>query len=100
MSVDRVSVLADIYTGVDMDDWFDLEVADYVRYHAKRLGVADTYLAMPLLSIAAYLSQHAKSVYVYRNPDSGKETIMHSEPTILYTMVVGESGTNKTACIQ
>ena len=99
-AADRVSVLTEIYSGVDMDDWFELDLANYIRYHSKRLGVADTYLAMPLLSIAAYVSQHTKSIYVYRNPDTGKETTLHIEPTILYTMVVGESGTNKTACIQ
>ena len=99
-TADRVPVLTEIYSGVDMDDWFEIDVANYVRYHSKRLGVADTYLAMPLLSVAAYLSQHTKSVYVYRNPETGKETVLHVEPTILYTMVVGESGTNKTACLQ
>ena len=37
---------------------------------------------------------------MYCNPEIGKETVLQVEPTILYTMVLVERRTNKTAYIQ
>ena len=95
---EEISLLSDIDAGLDIDDWFPNEVSDGLRFHATRFGVPNTYMAMPFLVTTSYLSQHTMSVYIYRDINSGKEMEVHAEPTILYSMVVGESGSNKTSC--
>ena len=95
---ERISLLADIDAGLDIDDWFPKEVGDVLRFHSTRFGVPNTYMAMPFLVTSSYLSQHTMSVYTYRDISTQKEIEVHAEPTILYSMVVGESGSNKTAC--
>ena len=97
---DKTSVLEDINTSLDIDDWFPDEVSEEIRFHSTRFGVPSTFLSMPFLVISSYLSQHTNSVYLCRDIETGKEIELHKEPTILYSMVVGESGSNKTSCIR
>ena len=94
----EISVLSDIDAGMDIDDWFPKEISDALRFHATRFGVPNTYMTMPFLITTSYLSQHTMSVYTYHDSSSGKKMEVHAEPTILYGMVVGESGSNKTSC--
>ena len=91
---DKTSVLQDINTSLDIDDWFPDEVSEEIRFHSTRFGVSSTFKR------SSYLSQHTNSVYLCRDIETGKELELHEEPTILYSMVVGESGSNKTSSIR
>ena len=83
-----------------MIGFLDEVLSEEIRFHSKRFGIPSTFLSMPFLVISSYLSQHSNSVYLCRDIETGKEIELHEEPTILYSMVVGESGSNKTSCIR
>ena len=74
---------------IEVDKWFPEEVADWT-YHSTILGVAETYIAFPLCTAIAYCAQHAT---VKLSDD------MHQEPVLLYSLVAGRSGTNKSASL-
>ena len=76
---------------IDIYSWFPEEVSDWLTYHSTLLGVAETYLAYPLCTAVAYCAQHA-SVSL--------EDGMHVEPVLLYSLVAGRSGTNKSASMK
>lgn len=52
------------------------------------------------ITILSYCSQHSVPIYKCKDDNANKEMVIHSEPTILYGMVIGESATNNTSCIQ
>ena len=127
----------------DITDWFPPQVVRWIRLHSVRLGVPDTYMAIPLIVTVAYLSQHSTCAYRIKlveepdtdqiNPDESlgesPETLMshgtpsssttsspassvaeklhgkdeemfmefQSEPLVLYGVICGESGSNKSA---
>lgn len=70
-------------------NWFPTQISEWVSYHATILGVPETYIAVPLLIALSYCSQHT---FVKMD--------FHTEPTLLYGLVVGRSGTNKSASLQ
>ena len=129
----------------DITDWFPPQIVRWIRLHSIRLGVPDTYMAIPLIVTVAYLSQHSSCTYRIKldeepvadqiNPDESfdesPETLMshgtpsssttsspasceaeelngkdeemfmefQSEPLVLYGVICGESGSNKSACL-
>ena len=91
---------------------------NWIRLHSTRLAVPETYLAKPLLVSIAYLSQRSCATYRMKIEvdeedeadddenivveDDGKKYVIiefHSEPLILYGVISGESGTNKSAAL-
>ena len=91
--------LRDIDRGTDINDWLPHEIAFWIKYEATRIGVPDTYIAIPLLVSIAYLSQHATAKYTLKNEITGEIITVHEEPIILYGLTVGDSGSNKTGCL-
>ena len=102
----------------NISNWFPAKVVNWIRLHSTRLGVPDTYLALPLLVSIAYLSQRSCATYRMKIEvdeedeadddenivveDDGKKYVIiefHSEPLILYGVISGESGTNKSAAL-
>ena len=75
---------------ISIESWFPLEVSDWISYHSTLLGVAETYIAFPLCTAVAYCAQHA----TVKLADE-----MHDEPVLLYSLVAGRSGTNKSASL-
>ena len=71
-------------------DWFPSKITDWVNHHATILGVPDSYISVPLLVSVAYCSQHT-------TVNVGD---LHVEPVILYALVCGRSGTNKSCSLQ
>ena len=76
---------------VDTRNWFHPRIADWIQYHATMLGVPDTYIGFPIIASVAYCSQHATV-----SLDDGT----HSEPVLIYGLVGGRSGTNKSAALK
>ena len=71
-------------------DWFPQEIATWINHYATILGVPETYISIPLLVSFAYCSQHT-------TVNAGD---LHIEPTILYALVCGRSGTNKSSVVK
>ena len=71
---------------LELDDTFPKEIALWLRINSRKLGVPFTYLAYPLLTSASYMlvKSEVKVSETYR------------EPIILYCLVSGRSGTNKS----
>ena len=67
-----------------------MDIASWITHHSTLLGVPDTYISSPLLIAAAYCAQHSTVSY----------EDLHVEPVILYGLVVGRSGTNKSASLK
>jgi hypothetical protein len=63
-------------------DMFPMEIAKWIECQAILLGVAPSYIGMPLLVGGAYASQHTLV-------NAGG---LHKEPLILYALVAGRSG--------
>lgn len=118
---------------IDIRGWFPPKILNWINLHSTRLGVPDTYLAIPLLVTVAYLSQHSVSTYRLditepqeeetreearfevppsdeesENVDNDDDTNLdsdctymdfHTEPLILYGVISGESGSNKSASL-
>ena len=84
--VERVSGIS-----VDTSKWFPSAVSEWITYHATLLGVPDTYISYPLISAISYCAQHA----IIRLEDE-----MHHEPVLIYGLVGGRSGTNKSAALK
>ena len=61
----------------------------WISHHAIILGVPETYISVPLLVAVAYCSQH-----------TSVKMDFHTEPIVLYGLVGGRSGTNKSASLQ
>jgi len=74
----------------DTKEWFPKQIADWVIHHSTVLRVPETYISIPLLVCIAYCSQHCTVT-------AGD---FHNEPLILYALVCGRSGTNKSASLQ
>ena len=71
-------------------DWFPSSIYEWIKHQATILGVPESYISIPLLVSVAYCSQHT-TVNV---------ADMHVEPLILYALVCGRSGTNKSRSLQ
>ena len=76
---------------VDNDEWFPPPVAEWIHYNATLLGVPDTYISYPLVSAVCYCAQHA----IIELEDG-----MHKEPVLIYGLVGGRSGTNKSGALR
>ena len=85
---------AEIDILMDIEEWLPIEIASWVNFHSKRLGVPKTYVVMPLLITVTYLSKVNYKIF-----HNDRDMDIHTEPIILYSMVVGESGTNKSPCL-
>ena len=70
--------------------WFPKKINDWIFEHSRRLGVPKTYLSIPLLITASHLSMHARIQIDEKQ----------FEESILYGIVGGDSGTNKSACLK
>ena len=66
-----------------VDKLFPPAIAKWVRFQSTMLGVAPSYIGLPLLVGGAYLSQHT-----IVSAGNG----IHKEPIILYSLVAGRSG--------
>ena len=71
------------------EKWFPQPVAKWISHHALLLGVPETYISLPFLVATAYCLQHTTVKMDF-----------HTEPTILYGLVGGRSGTNKSTSLQ
>ena len=76
---------------VETNNWFPTPIANWIKYNATILGVSDVYLSYPILSAITYCAQHATVEL---------EDGMHKEPVLLYGLVGGRSGTNKSAALK
>ena len=74
---------------IKIKDWFPEPIFKWISHNATILGVPDTYIAIPFLVAVAYCSQHTTVTVDF-----------HTEPLILYALVGGRSGTNKSASMQ
>ena len=84
--VDKVSKIK-----MDNNKWFPPPVAEWIHYNATLLGVPDTYISYPLVSAVCYCAQHA----IVELEDG-----MHQEPVLIYGLVGGRSGTNKSGALR
>ena len=73
------------------EDWFPPSVTQWIQYNSTLLGVPETYISYPLVSAVTYCSQHATV---------SLEDGTHDEPVLLYALVGGRSGTNKSAALR
>ena len=71
------------------NDWFPGDIYQWVKREATVLGVPEAYIAIPLVVATGHLAQHVRV-----EVDSS-----HTEPTIIYGLVAGRSGTNKSAAL-
>ena len=72
------------------DEWFtDDSIKKWMTKKCGELGVPLPYIAYPFLSLISY-SLHVSTVKVSEK---------WKEPVILYTLVSGRSGTNKSGCL-
>ena len=88
-----------IPTESDLDAWFPPEYVRWIRLMSTKLGVNELYIALPLIVSVAYCTQHSSARYVMKN-NAGEDVVLHEEPLILYGLVAGESGTNKSGAIK
>ena len=63
----------------------------FVAEGAKAIGCSDSYLALPLLPAMASLIGNTRWIQLKRG---------HTEPPIIWTAIIGESGTKKTPAIK
>lgn len=84
---------------VDISDWLPDEYVKWVKMEATKLGVHDVYITYPLLVAVSYLSQHSEASYLIKN-EAGDVINLHTEPLILYGLVCGDSGSNKSGAIK
>ena len=77
----------------NVDECLPAAMAEWVKFKSNLLGVPDSYIAWPVLVAVAHASQHT---FV----NVGK---LHKEPTAIYGLVIGRSGTyifiNIYACL-
>ena len=92
----------------DVGMWFPHDVADWIKTNSIRLGVPDQYIAIPLLVAVSYLARNTVVKYVLDLEEEERtvdeeiicaEMDLHVEPIILYGVVAGESGTNKSGSL-
>ena len=87
----------------DAKSCFPADIYKWIRYQSMLAGVPESYITWPLLVCTAYCSRHAtveieapmKSDSHSDNnpiPNRKKKVIMHTQPLILYALVVGRSG--------
>lgn len=85
----RAALKASWDVPLDLDNTFPPEIAEWINKKSQELGVPFLYIAYPFLTAAAYtLGVSHVSV-----SDS------YMEPIILYTLVSGRSGTNKSGSL-
>ena len=70
-------------------DWLPAEISLWTHEFHRIFAVPEHYLAVPILTIASHLSMHA-NVRVDEH---------HQEPILLYSLIGGGSGTNKTGAL-
>ena len=71
------------------ENWFPTEIYRWVQQHSKRLGVPEVFISVPLLVSTCHLSMHAVvQVDKYQK-----------EHMILYGLVGGDSGSNKSGAL-
>ena len=74
----------------DPSECFPEDIATWIKYHSTMLGVPKSYLSVPLLVSTAYCAQHTTVSF----------EDMHTQPVILYDLVAGRSGTNKSGSLK
>ena len=74
----------------DIGNFFPAPIAKWIEHKATILGVSPTYIAWPLLITTSYAMQHT-----FVSAVNG----IHVEPVILFGLVGGRSGTNKSAAL-
>ena len=72
------------------EDWFPREIYHWIKEHAMRLGVPEVYLSIPLLVTTSHLAMHSVV----------KLDEYHDEQMILYGLVGGDSGSNKSGSLR
>ena len=95
----KLSPLDDVQSRIMMEEcwsiksecknWFPAPIYEWVKRHSTILGVPDEYLALPLLVATAHSSHHSHV----------KVNWMYKEPIIIYSIVAGRSGTNKSGSL-
>ena len=78
---------------LDVANLFPASITEWIRVTSKQLGVPFIYIAYPLITGVAHLLGHS----------TVKVTETYKEPIIIYTLISGRSGTNKSgslACIR
>ena len=75
--------------GQSTADWFPVEISSWIHEFHRVLAVPEHYLALPILTVVSHLSMHAN----VRVDDH------HSEPILLYSVIGGGSGTNKSGAL-
>ena len=85
----------------DAKECFPGEIYKWIRYESMLAGVPESYISWPILVCTAYCSRHATvEIEAPMKSESGsnpipnrkKRVIMHTQPLILYALVVGRSG--------
>ena len=98
MSSKQVEVTVEMYEEALTKSWsiilnemetFPDAVRDWLKLKATELGVPYAYIAFPLLSAVAHVM--GKSF--------AQVSANYEEPVIIYSLVAGRSGTNKTGCL-
>ena len=74
---------------LEIEKAFPENVNSWISVERTKLGVPYSYLAYPLLTSVAYCLGVSKV----------KLTETYQEPVILYSLVSGRSGTNKSSCV-
>ena len=72
------------------ENWFPKQISEWIYEHSRRIGVPETYISVPLLITASHLSMHMKV----------QVDDQHHEESILYGIVGGDSGTNKSGALK
>ena len=70
--------------------WFPTDFSDFIQKHSRIYGCPEMYLGIPLIVTASHLSMHT-TVWVDK---------YHQEPTVIYGLVGGGSGSNKSAALR
>ena len=74
---------------MDTQKSFPKPIDEWITVEKKKLGVPYSYLAYPLLTSASYCLGVSRV----------KLAESYQEPVILYSLVSGRSGTNKSSCV-
>ena len=74
----------------DLTDAFPTDIKRWITVRSKTLAVPESYLALPLITFVSHLLQVSHI----------EVSEFHREPTVIYSLTGGKSGTNKSACIQ
>ena len=99
MSAKKIAISQDVYKAALKATWeipfnikacFPNDISNWIGKKATELGVPSSYIAYPMLTAASYALGRSKV----------RVTNTYLEPVILYTLVAGRSGTNKTGSLK